>query len=109
MQVTALDEADKKVDWPFIYKVPQLSAGATTDKTKGYEYVYYDSSIMTSSCANPEIYEQARLDPEKYDLLRARMGRGGILRDHVPRTSSTPSTSSIRNARHGRSSGSAHA
>jgi hypothetical protein len=28
MQVTALDEADKKVDWFFIYKVPQLSAGA---------------------------------------------------------------------------------
>jgi deoxyribonuclease-2 len=42
MQVTALDEADKKVDWFFIYKVPQLSAGATTDKTTGYEYVYYD-------------------------------------------------------------------
>jgi hypothetical protein len=45
MQVTALDEADKKVDWFFIYKVPQLSAGATTDKATGYEYVYYDSSI----------------------------------------------------------------
>jgi deoxyribonuclease-2 len=46
MQVTALDEAGKKkVDWFFTYKVPQLSAGATTDKTTGYEYVYYDSSI----------------------------------------------------------------
>ena len=45
MQVTALDEANKKVDWFFIYKVPQLSAGANTDKTTGYEYVYYDSSI----------------------------------------------------------------
>jgi pyruvate-formate lyase len=32
------------------------------------------SSIMTISCANPETYEQARLDPEKYDLLRVRMG-----------------------------------
>jgi hypothetical protein len=30
MQVTALDEADKNVDWFFIYKVPQLSAGAQT-------------------------------------------------------------------------------
>jgi deoxyribonuclease-2 len=45
MKVTALDEAGKQVDWFFIYKVPQLSAGATTDKTTGYEYVYYDSSI----------------------------------------------------------------
>jgi deoxyribonuclease II len=45
MQVTALDEGNKKVDWFFIYKVPQLSAGANTDKTTGYEYVYYDSSI----------------------------------------------------------------
>jgi len=32
------------------------------------------SSIMTISRANPETYEQARLDPEKYDLLRSRMG-----------------------------------
>jgi hypothetical protein len=45
MEVTALDEAGKKVDWFFIYKVPQLAEGATTDKTTGYEYVYYDSSI----------------------------------------------------------------
>jgi pyruvate-formate lyase len=32
------------------------------------------SSIMTISWANPETYKQARLDTEKYDLLRARMG-----------------------------------
>jgi pyruvate-formate lyase len=32
------------------------------------------SSIMTISCANPETYEHARLDPENYDLLRARVG-----------------------------------
>ena len=38
MEVTASDEAGKKVDWFFIYKVPQLAAGATTDKTTGYEY-----------------------------------------------------------------------
>ena len=31
MEVAALDEAGKKVDWFFIYKVPQLAAGATTD------------------------------------------------------------------------------
>jgi Dyp-type peroxidase family len=32
------------------------------------------SSIQTITCANPEIFEQAARDPEKYDLLRARMG-----------------------------------
>ena len=32
------------------------------------------SSIMTITCANPETFERARVDPEKYDLLRARMG-----------------------------------
>ena len=32
------------------------------------------SSIMTITCANPDTYAQAALDPEKYDLLRARMG-----------------------------------
>src|ERR1700742_1071957 len=45
MQVTALDETGKKVDWFFIYKVPQLSKGANNDQTTGYEYVYYDSTI----------------------------------------------------------------
>jgi pyruvate-formate lyase len=29
---------------------------------------------MTITCADPETYEQATKDPEKYDLLRARMG-----------------------------------
>ena len=45
MEVTALDESGKTVDWYFIYKVPQLAKGATTDMTTGYEYVYYDSFI----------------------------------------------------------------
>jgi deoxyribonuclease-2 len=45
MKVTALDEDGKEVDWFFIYKVPQLSAGANTEKTTGYEYAYYDANI----------------------------------------------------------------
>lgn len=32
------------------------------------------ASIMTITCANADTYEQATRDPEKYDLLRARMG-----------------------------------
>jgi Dyp-type peroxidase family len=32
------------------------------------------ASIMTITCADPDTYEQATRDPEKYDLLRARMG-----------------------------------
>lgn len=32
------------------------------------------SSIMTLTCANPETFAQATQDPEKYDLLRVRMG-----------------------------------
>ncbi len=47
MNVTALDENGRAVDWFFIYKVPQLSKGATTDKATGYEYVYYDATIDT--------------------------------------------------------------
>jgi deoxyribonuclease-2 len=45
MKVSALDENGKPVDWWFMYKVPQLSAGAGTDNATGYEYVYYDSAI----------------------------------------------------------------
>jgi deoxyribonuclease-2 len=45
MKVTALDENGKPVDWWFIYKVPELGAGAGTDAATGYEYVYYDATI----------------------------------------------------------------
>jgi len=45
MNVTALDENGKPVDWWFIYKVPELGAGAGTDAATGYEYVYYDARI----------------------------------------------------------------
>jgi len=45
MNVRALDEDGKPVDWWFIYKVPQLGAGAGTDEATGYEYVYYDATI----------------------------------------------------------------
>ncbi len=34
----------------------------------------HGSTIMTVTCADPATYEQATKDPEKYDLLRARMG-----------------------------------
>ena len=42
MQISALDENGKPVDWWFIYKVPQLSRGANNDSATGYEYVYFD-------------------------------------------------------------------
>jgi len=45
MKISALDEAGNPVDWWFIYKVPQLNAGAGSDAATGYEYVYYDSAI----------------------------------------------------------------
>lgn len=50
MKISALDENGQAVDWWFIYKVPQLNAGAGTDNATGYEYVYYDSTID----ANPD-------------------------------------------------------
>src|SRR6476660_2945180 len=54
MKLSALDEQGKPVDFFFMYKVPQLRAGAVTrgparevdtDKTTGYEYVYYDAHM----------------------------------------------------------------
>ncbi|XXF80728.1 hypothetical protein P2318_13520 [Myxococcaceae bacterium GXIMD 01537] len=32
------------------------------------------SNILTITCANPETFERATQDPEKYDVLRVRMG-----------------------------------
>ncbi len=54
MNISALDEDGKPVDWWFIYKVPQLNPGAGTDKATGYEYVYYDATID----ANPDIHKR---------------------------------------------------
>jgi deoxyribonuclease-2 len=45
IKVSALDESGKATDWWFIYKVPQLGAGAGNDGATGYEYVYYDATI----------------------------------------------------------------
>lgn len=47
MKISALNENGKPVDWWFIYKVPQLSAGANNDTATGYEYVYYDPHLKS--------------------------------------------------------------
>lgn len=45
MQVSALDENGRAVDWWFLYKVPKLTQSAQSSSTTGYEYVYYDPSL----------------------------------------------------------------
>jgi deoxyribonuclease-2 len=49
MNLSALDENGKSVDWWFIYKVPKLGSGISdSESATGYEYVYYDSEIDRS-------------------------------------------------------------
>lgn len=45
MNISALDENGKAVDWWFAYKVPKLAKDATNPSATGYEYVYYDPNI----------------------------------------------------------------
>jgi len=45
MNISALDENGKAVDWWFAYKVPKLTKDASSPSTTGYEYVYYDPNI----------------------------------------------------------------
>jgi len=45
MNITALDEAGKPVDWWFAYKVPRLDNVAGSPTATGYEYVYYDPNV----------------------------------------------------------------
>jgi len=52
MNVSALSEQGKPVDWWFIYKVPLLRADANSDSASGYEYVYYDSAADASDDPN---------------------------------------------------------
>lgn len=42
MNISALDESGKPVDWWFLYKVPKLSKDAQSASATGYEYVYFD-------------------------------------------------------------------
>jgi len=45
MNVCALDESGKPVDYWFAYKVPKLSKDANSHSAVGYEYVYYDPKV----------------------------------------------------------------
>lgn len=43
MNVSALDENGKPVDWWFLYKVPKLGKDAHSASATGYEYMYFDA------------------------------------------------------------------
>jgi len=47
MNISALDESGKAVDWWFAYKVPKLAKEASNPTATGYEYLYYDSKVGT--------------------------------------------------------------
>jgi deoxyribonuclease II len=45
MNISALDENGKAVDWFFAYKIPRLAKDAGSNTATGYEYIYYDPNI----------------------------------------------------------------
>jgi len=45
MNISALDENGKPVDWWFIYKIPKLGQEPGKPSTTGYEYIYFDPNI----------------------------------------------------------------
>lgn len=47
MNISALDENGKAVDWWFAYKVPKLGKVANSPTASGYEYIYYDPNLGT--------------------------------------------------------------
>ena len=49
MQLGARDESGNPVDWWFIYKVPKLHGGSSSDKASGYEYSYFDAHSQSLS------------------------------------------------------------
>src|SRR5208282_5198472 len=44
MNISALDENGKAVDWWFLYKVPKLTKDGKNASAIGYEYVYFDKN-----------------------------------------------------------------
>ena len=89
MKVTALDENGKAVDWWFIYKVPELGAGAGTDAATGYEYVYYDATIDAES--NPRNRNVAK---SPY-LLNSYQGALNLTLDSVFKNFKNPAASLV--------------
>jgi len=45
MTLSPLNDDGKPVDWWFLYKLPKLTASATTEAARGYEYLYFDSAM----------------------------------------------------------------
>jgi deoxyribonuclease-2 len=45
MNISALDENGKAVDWWFAYKVPKLAKSAGSPTATGYEYIYFDRNV----------------------------------------------------------------
>ena len=48
MTLSPLNEDGQPVDWWFLYKLPKLTASDTTDAARGYEYLYFDSTIAVA-------------------------------------------------------------
>ena len=70
MEISALDESGEPVDWWFIYKVPQLSAGANgTESATGYEYVYYDSTFDEKDDRDPDKKVSLNFERTSSDLV----------------------------------------
>lgn len=44
MNISALNESGRPVDWWFLYKVPKLTKDAQSANAVGYEYVYFDNT-----------------------------------------------------------------
>jgi deoxyribonuclease-2 len=49
MNISALDENGKPVDWWFAYKVPRMAKDASSPSATGYEYIYYDPKVAAVS------------------------------------------------------------
>lgn len=45
MNISALDEKGKPVDWWFAYKIPRLAKESSAPSATGYEYLYYDPKV----------------------------------------------------------------
>jgi deoxyribonuclease II len=64
MNISPLDENRKAVDWFFIYKVPELTAGKNDDAADGFEYAYYDAAIDALKVGDPD----RKVDKSPYAL-----------------------------------------
>jgi len=89
MDISALNDSGKPVEWWFLYKVPHLTKSAQETAATGHEYVYYDP-VAADVQRSPQtlLSGKSALDRTIASVMKARSATTGYLfyNDEFPKS-----------------------